>query len=205
MLQFDSLRCVKAFPGQQVHLSPWTPQPAAPQLSQPWLRWQQGGRAEGVMLLCSWARVSNPMDSSGSGIPTGATSSAVWAHGKQSHRSCYCWVCLAQQSLCCVTESKCQMNIPPQQQVMGQQQTPAALRSKPRLAHGHMQPCAAQSNGAQESHHGGHTSEHWQPLCVTVAPRCANSTSRPHTWGLWRQARGRSKDSPGPDSAGSCV
>lgn len=66
---------------------------------------------------------------------------------------------------------------------MGQQQAPAALRSKSRLAQGHMHPHAAQSNGAQESHHGGHTSEHWQPLCVTLAPRCANCTLQGHTPG----------------------
>lgn len=132
------------------------------------------------MLLCSWDRVSNPMDSNGLGMPTGATSSAVWAPGKQSHRSCHSWVCLAQQSLCCITEGKCQMNISPQQQVMGQEQTPAAFRRKLRLAQGHMKPCAVQSNGAQESHHGEHTSKHWQPQV------CKLHTSRPHAWGLWR-------------------
>lgn len=52
----------------------------------------------------------------------------------------------------------------------GQQQAPAALGSKLRLAQGHMKPCAAQSSGAQESHLGGHTSEHWQPLCATAEP-----------------------------------
>lgn len=68
----------------------------------------------------------------------GATSSAVWAPGKQRHRSCHCWVCLAQQSLCCITEGKYQMNISPQQQAMGQQEAPAAPGSKPRLAQGHV-------------------------------------------------------------------
>lgn len=43
------------------------------------------------MLLCSWAGVSNPMDSNGSEMPIEATSSAVWAPGKQSHRPCYSW------------------------------------------------------------------------------------------------------------------
>lgn len=36
------------------------------------------------MLLCSWDGVSNPLDSNGSGMPMEATSSAVWAPGKQS-------------------------------------------------------------------------------------------------------------------------
>lgn len=156
MLQFDSSRCVKASPGQQVHLSSWTPQLAAPQLFQPWLWWQQSGGAEGVILLCRWTGVSNPMDSSGSGIPTGATSSVVWAPGRQSHRSCHCWVCLAQQSLCCVTEGKCQMNIPPQQQVMSQQQTPAALRQAKVGSGAHATMCCTEQWGTGEPPRGTH-------------------------------------------------
>lgn len=164
------------------------------------------GGAEGYATV-SWDRVINPMDSSGWGMPIGASSSAVWAPGKQSHRSCHCWVCLAQQSLCCVTEGKCQMNISPQQQVMGQQQASAALSSTLRLAQGHTQSCAAQSSWAQESHPGGHTSEDWQSLCVTIAPMCANCTLQGHTPGDFRDIgqSGRSLDSPGFDSAGSCV
>lgn len=80
------------------------------------------------MLLCSWDRVSNPMDTDGLGMPMGATSSAVWAPGKQSHSSCHCWVCLAQQSLCCVTEGKCQMNISPQQHVTANNKPSEASR-----------------------------------------------------------------------------
>lgn len=93
-----------------------------------------------------------------------------------------------QLSLCCVTEGKCQVSISPQQQVMGQQQAPAALRSKLGLALGQL--CAAQSNGAQ----GSHTSEHCH--------NCANCTLESHMPGDFGDTgqRDRSWDSPGPDA-----
>lgn len=62
MLQFDSLRCVKAFLGQQVHLSTCTRALVVGQK---------------VMLLCSWDRVINPMDSSG----------RSWANNKPQQHS----------------------------------------------------------------------------------------------------------------------
>lgn len=159
---------------QQVHLSAWTPQPAALQLFQPLLRWQQGGGAEGVMLLCSWDRVSNPMDTDGSGVPMGATSSAVWAPGKQSHSSCHCWVCLAQQSLCCVTEGKCQ--------ITSHHSSPRKQAEVSTGAHATM--CCTEQWATGEPP-WGHTSQH-SPYVSQLSQMCKLHTSRPHAWGLWR-------------------
>lgn len=109
------------------------------------------------------------MDSNGLGMPMGATSSAVWAPGKQSHRSCHCWVCLAQQSLCCVTEGSAR-GTSHHSSTSRPTASPSSTGKQAEVGSGaHTTVCCTEQGGTGEPP-WGHTSEHRQPLCVTTDP-----------------------------------
>lgn len=130
------------------------------------------------------------MDSNGLGMPMGTTSLAVWAPGKQRHRSCHCWFCLAQQSLCCVTEGKCQMSISPQQQVMGQQHFHWTWKQAKVGSGAHAIMCCTEQWGTGEPAWGTPPMSTGSPYLSQLTPGVQIAHFKAtHTWGLWRQAK----------------